>query len=116
MNVGQSRAGNSAYFLLWIACARSLTRGVLAVLPGSRKNFPVGSSIFSWAEADAISAAGSPGATQYEHRLHRTKAPFVNASSKRPFSFRSPKIARIKHLITNQLDLMQHVSSFELYE
>jgi hypothetical protein len=59
MNVGQSRAGNSAYFLLWIACARSLTRGVLAVLPGSRKNFPVGSSIFSWAEADAISAARS---------------------------------------------------------
>jgi hypothetical protein len=113
VSLGQTTAH---IFVLWIACAGSSTSGVSAVLPGSRKNFPVGSSIFSWAEADAIGAAGSPGATQYKHRLHRTKAPFVNASSKRPFSFRSPKIARIKHLITNQLDLMQHVSSFELYE
>jgi hypothetical protein len=42
MNVGQSRGDNSAYFLLWIACAGSSTSGVSAVLPGSRKNFSGG--------------------------------------------------------------------------
>jgi hypothetical protein len=40
----------------------------------------------------------------------------LNVSGKRPFSFRSHEIARINHLITNQLDLMRSSFAFRFYE
>jgi hypothetical protein len=40
----------------------------------------------------------------------------LNASGKRPFSFRSHEIARINHLITNQLDLCALSFAFRFYE
>jgi hypothetical protein len=53
LNLREAIAG---IYLLRIACAGSLTRSAFTALPGSRKNFLVGSSIFSWEEADAIRA------------------------------------------------------------
>jgi hypothetical protein len=39
-----------------IPCAGSLTRSAFTALPGSRRNFLVGSLIFYWVDADAIRA------------------------------------------------------------
>jgi hypothetical protein len=85
-------------------------------------------STFSRTNSAAISAARAIVAPGFFRRrdylvgrgdaasASRWSAGRPNASGKRPFSFRSHEIARINHLITNQLDLCALSFAFRFYE